>query len=457
MFCNIQPYVKRQLLITACLNIGYILVGYEIYWTGPIIPKLLNIEETPLTRVISATEASWVASLLLIGADVGAIIAGYAANLIGRRPCLILSGVLMIISHLIVNFPTSLGIIYAGRICIGASITMFLLVTLVYLGEISSPNIRGMLMTSASIFHSFGGFVVYCVGPYISYTQVGYVFFGISAVYITTSCFLPESPVYHVIKGNEEAAKESLRKLGRQDIDTELKKMMEQAVKTKTNSYLLRELFTDKGNRRALCVTIPLYIFQQSSGNMAVIFFATTIFNSAGSSIQPHIATMIVGATSLFSAIFSPMFIDKHGRRILLIISTAGCFASMTVLGAYFYLDHIGNSIVLWLGWLPLLCLVSALFFYGIGLSIIPNTLTGEMFSPSVRGLGSSITICIGLTTGLISTIIFGYVVDSIGTYAPFWIYAAANAIALAFIIFVVPETKGKTLLEIGNIMEEKL
>ncbi|KAG6465283.1 hypothetical protein O3G_MSEX015048 [Manduca sexta] len=200
MFCNIQPYVKRQLLITACLNIGHILVGYEIYWTGPIIPKLLNIEETPLSRVISATEASWVASLVLIGGDVG----------------------------------------------------------------------------------------------------------------------------------NEEAAKESLHKLGRdKDIDTELKKMMEQAVKTKTNSYLLRELFIDKGNRRALCVTIPLYIFQQSSGNIAVIFFATTIFNSAGSSIQPHIATMIVGATSLFSAIFSPMFIDKHGRRILLIISTAGCCASM--------------------------------------------------------------------------------------------------------------------------------
>ncbi|XP_037302280.1 facilitated trehalose transporter Tret1-like isoform X1 [Manduca sexta] len=256
--------VGTKSVVNFSVNIGHILVGYEIYWTGPIIPKLLNIEETPLSRVISATEASWVASLVLIGGDVGAIIAGYTANLIGRRPCIILSGVLMLISHLIVNFPTSLGMIYAGRICIGASITIFLLVTFIYLGEISSPNIRGMLMTSTSIFHSFGGFVVYCVGPYVSYTQVGYVFFGISAVYVTASCFLPESPVYHVIKGNEEAAKESLHKLGRdKDIDTELKKMMEQAVKTKTNSYLLRELFIDKGNRRALCVT-TLYTYSSN-------------------------------------------------------------------------------------------------------------------------------------------------------------------------------------------------
>ncbi|KAG6439079.1 hypothetical protein O3G_MSEX000467 [Manduca sexta] len=149
------------------------------------------------------------------------------------------------------------------------------------------------------------------------------------------------------------------------------------------------------------------------------------------------------------------MFIDKHGRKILLIVSTAGCCVSMTVLGVYFYLDYIGDSSVLWLGWLPLLCLVSSLFFYGIGLTIIPNTLTGEMFSPSVRGLGSSITLCVGFISGLISTTIFGYIVEAIGIYATFWIYAAVNAIGLIFVVIVVPETKGKTLIEIGNMMEK--
>ncbi|XP_037295804.1 facilitated trehalose transporter Tret1 [Manduca sexta] len=455
MFANVEPYVSRQILITACLNIGQMLIGYEIYWTGPVIPKLQNIEETPLTRVISATEASLVASLIGIGA-VGAFAAGYAVNLIGRRACLTLAGIFMTISHLIVNFPASIGMIYAGRICIGASITLLSLTAFIYLGEIASPNIRGTLMSSASVFHSLGGFLVYCVGPYVSYAEIGYVLIGICVIYTATSFFIPESPLYYVIKGNEEAAKESLRTLGRNDdINTELKTMMEQVLGTKSNSYLWRELFTDKSNRRALCVTIPLYIFQQFSGIVAVIFFATTIFNSAGSSIQPHIATMIVGATSLFSSIFSPMFIDKLGRKILLIISTAGCCVSMTVVGMYFYLDYIGNSSVLSLRWLPLVCLVTSLFFYGIGLTIIPNTLTGEMFSPSVRGIGSSITMCVGLISGVISNTMFGFIVDAIGIYASFWIYAVVNATALVFVIVVVPETKGKTLTEIGNMMGE--
>ncbi|KAG6438870.1 hypothetical protein O3G_MSEX000290 [Manduca sexta] len=136
MFANVEPYVSRQILITACLNLGQILIGYEIYWTGPVIPKLQNIEETPLTRVISATEASLVASVLCSGA-VGSFIAGYGANRIGRRACLTLGGIFIIISHLILNFPASLGMIYAGRICIGASITFLSLITLIYLGEIA--------------------------------------------------------------------------------------------------------------------------------------------------------------------------------------------------------------------------------------------------------------------------------------------------------------------------------
>lgn len=130
--------------------------------------------------------------------------------------------------------------------------------------------------------------------------------------------------------GDEEAARESLRYLGRtKDIDVELKNMIAKVNEERATKHIWRELFTLKKNLRCLFVTLPIFFFQESSGIVAVLMFATTIFQFAGSSIEPHIATMIVGATMFVGTLFSPTFIDKFGRRLLLIISTSGCCLSM--------------------------------------------------------------------------------------------------------------------------------
>lgn len=89
------------------------------------------------------------------------------------------------------------------------------------------------------------------------------------------------------------------------------------------------DLVTIKSNRKALLITLTLNIFQQLSGVIVVTFFVTTIFDLADSSIEPNIATIIIGITQLGSSCITPFFVERFGRKFLLLLSTAVCFLSL--------------------------------------------------------------------------------------------------------------------------------
>lgn len=89
------------------------------------------------------------------------------------------------------------------------------------------------------------------------------------------------------------------------------------------------EIFTIKSNRWSLFITFMLGAFQQTSGVAVVLFFSTNIFQLAGSSINPDLATIIIGVTRLLSSLIAPLLIERKGRRILLLISMAACAFSL--------------------------------------------------------------------------------------------------------------------------------
>ncbi|KAJ0170725.1 hypothetical protein K1T71_013497 [Dendrolimus kikuchii] len=453
VFANIKPYVRIQLMIAACLNIGHIVDGYSVAWTAPILPKLKNITESPLSHVLSEYATSWVVSAMYVG-TFGSYIGGFMANIIGRKPCLIIGGSMIFLSYAILTFAYNIWMIFFGRFLNGFGVSFAIITSLIYIGEMSSPAIRGVILTSTGVFHAFGVLIVYAVGPFTTYHGVEYIAMGLALLYTFACFFVPETPVYYVIKGNEEAAKASLQYLGRtNDIENELKKMVANIVTKDSKGLLWRQLLFTKSNRKSLLISIPLCFFQMNSGIMMSMFYATTIFEDANSSVQPHVATIIIGVTSFLGAILSPALVERFGRRMLLIISTGGCCTFMTIIGAYFYFKQFNSQTVESLGWLPLAALVLGFISYAVGLAIIPNALTSEMFEINVRGLGSSVSYLTGLLSGFLSTTVSGYMMAYAGNYYAFWLFAAINLIALIFVGLVVPETAGKSLTEINSMM----
>ncbi|KAJ8715698.1 hypothetical protein PYW07_010180 [Mythimna separata] len=445
---------KNQYKIAGSLYIGQLLVGYVLGWTAPVIPKLKDIEATPFKYALSDSQASWLGSSLYFGCTSGPYLSGYLCNKIGRKPCLFIGGTICLMGFTAMAFSKELIFMYFGRILTGVSNGMLFVTNLVYLGEMASPNIRGMLLTLTGVFTTLGTLLIYTVGPFVPYELTCWLAVLTATTYLVlVIVIVPESPVYQVMKGYRGEAVLNLIALGRRDDYLSIEDAASE--EHKTNMEQLKEMFTYKANKRALFIIIILNISQQASGFIAVIFFVTTIFDLTGLSLPSYIATIIVGITQVLAACLTPLFVDITGRKSLLLFSTAGCSISLATLGTYFYLHNTKDPIVSSLGWLSLSSLILFFIFFNIGFGIIPNTYVGEMFTTNVRSFGSSFTVSIGWIFGFGIATAFGYMVPAFGAHSTFWMYSGSCAFAFFFTIFFVPETKGKTLFEIQQMLSK--
>uniref|UniRef100_A0A2H1WAI1 SFRICE_008900 n=1 Tax=Spodoptera frugiperda TaxID=7108 RepID=A0A2H1WAI1_SPOFR len=434
------------------LYIGQLILGYTLGWTAPVIALLQSPEQTILETPITVEQASWIVSTSFAGVLTGPYIAGYLCNVIGRKPCLYIGAIFMIIGYIIKALAKHVAVIYTGRAVAGFGNGMLFVINLVYLGELASTRIRGTLLTLTGFSSTFGTLVAYCIGPFVSYAAISWIVVGIGVVYIILLFFIvPETAVFLVMANRRDEAMDLLTSLGRKDdIDDVVAKANEKPI---SNKDQMAEMVTVKSNRKALFIILVLNILQQFSGIIAVISFATTIFELTGSSMEPHISTIIVGVTQVGAASIAPLFVDKTGRRILLLISTAACTISLIALGVYFFLYDNGYEIADDLQWMALVSLVLYFIAYFSGFGIIPNTFIGEMFTDNCRGFSSTFTVSIGWAFGFGVTAAFGYMLPAWGPAVTFWIFAGACTIAFVFSAIFVPETKGKSLLEIQEIL----
>ncbi|KAF9414412.1 hypothetical protein HW555_007666 [Spodoptera exigua] len=501
MRAEVATGLERQFLIAGCLYIGQLILGYSLGWPAPVIARLQNPEQTILEAPITVEQASWIVSTSFAGVLTGPYISGYLCNVIGRRPCLYIGAVFMIIGYIIMALAKHVAVIYVGRAVAGFGNGMLFVINLVYLGELASTRIRGTLLTLTGFSSTFGTLVVYCIGPFVSYAALSWIAVGIGVVYIILLFFIvPETAVFLVMANRRDEAMELLTSLGRKDdIDDVVATANEKPM---SNKAQMTEMVTVKSNRKALFIIITLNILQQFSGIIAVISFATTIFEMTGSSIEPHVSTIIVGVTQVGAASIAPLFVDRTGRKILLLISSAACTISLIALGVYFFLYDNDYAIAEHLQWLSLVSVVLYFIAYFSedypkevlnkrkelqaqlqkekeagktafikydklivldnnkinnrqqkSFGIIPNTFIGEMFTDNCRGFSSTFTVSIGWVFGFGVSAAFGYMLPAWGPAVTFWIFAAACALAFLFSAIFVPETKGKSLLEIQEIL----
>ncbi|KAL0811486.1 hypothetical protein ABMA28_009880 [Loxostege sticticalis] len=432
--------------------IGQILFGYAAGWPSPVMPKLLDPDEFP--RAPTPMQTNWIVSIIFIGCLIGTVISGPLSNTVGRKPCLIVGGSTASLSFLalaLIKHPYSL---MAFRLICGVGCSMVFGVNLVYIGEIASTEIRGMLLGSTGLFNSLGFLVVYSVGNYVPYDVINYIGMILGIVFVTGILFAPETPIYYIIRGRNEEAKATLLALGRKDDAekvSELRLEIESNQKVKAWNTLLKV----KCNRKALVITSLLHIFQQASGIGAMLAYTTMIFEISGSSITPYIATIIVGAVNLAAGFITPLFVERFGRKILLLMSTFLTGLTLLILAIYIYHYNTGNPAVLNIRWVPLPVYILYCISYSFGFGVLPATLVGEMFQLNVRSAGSAVALCISWLAAFICLSTFGYIISGSGVHVAFAIFSASCGLAFLFTIFFVPETKGKSLIEVQEMLDK--
>ncbi|XP_072742615.1 facilitated trehalose transporter Tret1-like isoform X2 [Anoplolepis gracilipes] len=430
-------------------NLGMLTVGQYFGWASPTLPILMQGKDETYPVRLTSEEASWVSSLLMLGAMAGCVICVFIVNVIGRKNTMLFAAVPSITSWLMIAFATSSWELYISRFLAGLSTGITHSVTVIYIAEISPPNIRGILTSMLTVISKFGTTLEYVIGPFLSVSNLAFVSLAGPCLFLITFIWVPESPYQLMRRNARQKAINSLIQLrGESDVYKEADDIERSVQVDLTNNTGFRELLCMPGNRRALITVISLNAIHQMSGVQAVEQYAELIFDQTNNKLDGKYLTMILGTVQVICTIICMFITDRSGRKSLLIISAIGSACSTAMVATYFQLqhNHVNTSN---LTWLPAVGVIMYVIMFSVGLSPLPIAMIGELFPTNVKALGSTVTVIAAGVIAFSVTKLYLIIADNFGIHIPFWIFTACSLAGALFTFLYVPETKGKTLQQI--------
>lgn len=307
-----------------------------------------------------------------------------------------------------------------------------------------------MLTNTASV----GALLGNIIGPYLKSEEFGYVGLIIITIFILLFSLIPESPYFHVLNGDIKKAETSLKWYkSSADITKELNAIK---VFIGNDNLSVKEKFMEFNkpkNRKNMLSLIILNLFLSLSGYNIMNYYSEIIIIKSKINLIPSNVVIALGFCTVIAGITAVIFVDKFGRRSLLIFSSIGTSLSMIILALHFHLLTLNfnpNSLTL----LPIFGLFLFNFSIAYGMIPVPGALLGELFEHNSKTFAAmfytgSLSILSFLTTKT-----FQPVVDIIGEKFVFLIFGFMALNTAPFTYFFVPETKGQTLVDIQKNMK---
>lgn len=450
----------RQFIAGVAVNLASVVVGTCLGWTSPMEPVYSSNDTSvnPLETIPDTGEKSWIGSLVALGALIAPFVAGPLAGMIGRKLTLLASAIFFIVSWILLLTTSNVGQLLAARLIQGFGVGFVMTVQSMYIGEIATNEYRGALGSLMQLCIVLGILYVYAIGPYVSWAALQWACFAIPVIFAGVFFFMPETPTYYLTKGKRDEAIASLQWLRGKSAEGVQKELedtaatVEEAMKSKAG---VMDLFKSKGNIKALIICCGIISFQQLSGINVILFYSQTIFAKTGSSLAPAISTILVGIVQVVASAATPLIVDRLGRKPILLTSAGGmCLAHITM-GLYFYMDYIKSDAVDSIGWLPIFSLIFFVTVYSVGFGPLPWAVLGEMFPPNVKSIASSIVASTCWILGFIVLQFFSSMDEAVGSHWSFWIFGIMCAIAFAFTLTQLMETKGMSLDEIQQALNK--
>ncbi|XP_055850401.1 facilitated trehalose transporter Tret1-like [Episyrphus balteatus] len=450
-----EPYKKHRVILTALnANLVNVAFGTCLGWSSPIVPKLnTHTEDSPLKFPITKEEEGWITSIITLGSLSTCIIGGPLGGLIGRKWTLLVGSMFFTASFILMMVATEVWFIYLGRLMQGFGAGLCVATLPLYVGEIATDDVRGALGSLMALNLLGGILYVYCIGPYVSYIALQWFCIAIPILFLVIFPFMPESPYFYAARNQRPEGIKSLQFLRGQkasQVEAEMTKVQKNVDEAKSRKGKLTDVICNRGYRKALFICCGLLTLQQLTGTSVVTFNSQSIFSSAKSTLDPAIATIILGVVQLFSNLITPFVVDRSGRKIVLLISACGMCVSLVALGTFFYIQAFGDATGI--EWLPVPALIAFNVLYSFGFGPLPWAVLGEIFPLNIKPIGTSIACVCAFITGFVVTRWFPEL-NALGPYYAFWIFGSLCIVALLFVIFVMFETKGLSLQQI----EEKL
>ena len=452
---------------------GGIILTLLTIWIISFISSAIPNDPAAL-KDTSDTVKGFVIASALIGCVIGGSIAGFVSRALGRKNGLFIAAIAFFISAIGAWNPEGLNffgvlpaysfVIY--RIIGGIGVGLASMISPMYIAEIAPANTRGKLVSFNQFAIIFGMLVIYFVNYFIA--KQGdeqwlitdgwrWMFFSgaiPAGIFIVLLFFIPETPRYLVLKGQEDKALKVLNKIAGENqakvILEEIKGTLHEA-NAPWMSYGFLVIF----------VGIMLSVFQQFVGINVVLYYAGNIFRNMGASTDSSLLqTIIVGIVNLTFTVVAILTVDKYGRKPLMIIGSLGMAISMVLLGFTFFLGQAGGALTTGQGYAALAFMLLYTAAFAMSWGPVCWVLLAEIFPNSIRA-ALSIAVAAQWIANWVVSLTFPMMNDNVWLTEKFnhgfsyWIYGIMGILSALFMWKFVPETKGKTLEEMEKLWKK--
>lgn len=440
---------------------GGLLFGYDWVVIGgakPFYEVFFGIENSPGQQGLAM-------SIALAGCLVGAMVSGSLADRLGRKPLLLLSAFIFLVSAYATGAFNAFTYFLIARFIGGIAIGIASGLSPMYIAEIAPSHVRGKLVSLNQLTIVLGilaaqivnyliaepmpaGTVLPAADSWNVLTGWRWMFWSAAfpaAAFLILAFFIPESPRWLAMKKRNEQAGRILTRIGGAAYAAaELEAVDKADEKSKSSKQGGLKVLFSKPYRLVLFLGVIIAVFQQWCGTNVIFNYAQEIFSDAGYDLGEMLFNIVLtGITNVIFTFVAIYSVDKLGRKKLMLTGAGGLAVIYAILGTCYWM-HVT-------GFFMIILVVAAIACYAMTLGPVTWVLIAEIFPNRVRAVAVA-TCTFALWVGSFTlTYTFPLLNNALGSYGTFWIYAAVCLAGFGIFALKLPETKGKSLEQLEN------
>ena len=431
-------------LISAIAALGGVLFGFDlviISGTVSFFTKHFQLDEL---------QTGWAVGCINLGAAIGALIGGKLSDTLGRKKLLMLCAILFALTGVGTGWASSFTVFVGFRMLSGVAVGAAALVCPMYVAEISPASMRGRMVSFYQLSIVIGILLAYLS----NYLLLGsgennwrWMFSSQSVpsvLFFFGLFFVAESPRWLIGKKRCDEAHSVLNRIGGNAYADAETQQIEQSFALKTTEKMA-DLFK-KDVWHIVFIGIMIAVFSQAVGQNSLFSYAPELFKKAGMAEDTaFLQSIIIGIINFVFTFIAIGTIDKIGRKKLLEYGAFLLFLDALALAAAFYWQLSG----VWV----LVFVLGFIAIYSATLGPCTWVALSEIFPNRIRGSALALATLALWITNFFTTSLFPIMNQSFGLPTTFLIHAGICLFYFFYVRARVPETKGKSLEEIEQLL----